>query len=276
MPERPKQHLMRLARALGLLPTAEKLRGRILMARTWRANRQFSSKHPGIKMPPMGLMHDPYGMVEYASYWEDGRKAADALHGIIREKCGDLANPGRILEWGCGPGRIIRHFPDLMGKSRFEFFGSDYNQEAIEWCTEHLSGISFSSNALAPPLIYPATFFDFIYCISVFTHLSEAMHYAWIAELLRLLKPGGYILISLHGDYYRRKLLPDELEKYDAGHLVVREGVLEGGRTYTAFHGERFIRERLLASAEVLRHDTSENLVCSPQDLWLIRKPIIS
>lgn len=132
--------------------------------------------------------------------------------------------------------------------------------------------MTFGVNALSPPLRYADGTFDFIYCLSVFTHLSEAMHHAWLAELLRVLKPGGCILLTLHGDYYRRKLLPDELARYEAGELIVREGFAEGGRMYAAFHGERFVRERLLRGVEILRHEPAENQVAPPQDVWVIRK----
>lgn len=98
------------------------------------------------------------------------------------------------------------------------------------------------------------------------------MHHAWIEELLRVLKPRGCILLTLHGDYYRRKMLPDELKQYDAGSLVVREGYVEGGRMYTAFHGERFVREQFLKRGEILRHDLSDNQIAPPQDAWLVRK----
>ena len=38
-----------------------------------------------------------------------------------------------ILEWGCGPARIIRHFPKLI-KFDCRYFATDYNPKSINWC----------------------------------------------------------------------------------------------------------------------------------------------
>lgn len=272
MRESTRQYVMRLVRRAGLMPLAENLRGRTLALGKGRANRRFRRAHAEVVFPPTRLMHDPYGLVDYAAYWQSGQAAAAALARIFAEYGGEAKGAVRILEWGCGPARILRHLPGLVPGG--EFFGCDYNREAIAWCQENLPGLTFAPNDLAPPLDYPAASFDFIYCISVFTHLSEPMHEAWRAELLRVLKPGGCLVLSLHGDSFRRKLLPDELARFDAGALVVREGVSEGGRMFTAFHGERFVRERLLRSLDILRHEPVTNPACTPQDLWVVRKPV--
>ncbi len=223
-------------------------------------------------LPPAALMHDPYEVVDYAWYWNSGKDAAQALGKIIKASDGGGDQPINILEWGCGPARIIRHLSAVPSNRRYDLHGTDYNKKMIAWCQANLPGISFGANGLAPPLDYPDDTFDFIYCLSVFTHLSEAMHRAWIGELRRVLKPRGCILLTLHGDYYRSKMLPDELKQYDAGNLVVREGFLEGGRMYTAFHGERFVRENFPKGCEILQHDSSGNQIAPPQDVWLVRK----
>jgi len=54
----------------------------------------------------------------------------------------------------------------------------------------------FDINALSPPLVYGEGSFGLIYTFSVFTHLSEALQVSWLAELSRVLKPGGYLLLT--------------------------------------------------------------------------------
>ncbi len=251
---------------------AEKIREGFVRLRSHRHNKDFVVRHPGVPLPPPGMMHDPYAVVDYEWYWKSGEKTGTQLARIIEENCRAEGGHLKILEWGCGPARVIRHLAPARAGTRFECCGTDYNGAMIDWCGKNIPAIAFETNGLSPPLRYANEAFDFIYCLSVFTHLSEAMHHAWMEELLRVLKPGGCMLLTLHGDYYRRKMLPDELARYDAGEIVVREGFIEGGRMYTAFHGERFVRERFLGSVKILRHESAENQIAPPQDVWLIRK----
>jgi SAM-dependent methyltransferase len=280
MDERQKQHLVRLVRRARLLPFAEGVKGMIAAIKTRRSNRRFCREHPGVPMPPTGLMHDPYGTMDYVYYWKSGQRAAKAVADVIKSRC-HSAGSLKILEWGCGPARVIRHLSMFHPVDQFTIFGTDYNERMIDWCRSSLPKMDFRINALKPPLDHASGFFDFVYCLSVFTHLSEEMHHAWLAELLRVTRPGGVILLTLHGDYYRRKLLPDELVRYNAGEIVVRDGFIEGGRMYTTFHGERFIRERFFKDVEIVQHDSNPENPILPlqdvwtlQDVWIVRKRI--
>jgi ubiquinone/menaquinone biosynthesis C-methylase UbiE len=55
---------------------------------------------------------------------------------------------------------------------------------------------AYFANGHEPPLPFPDKHLDRIYSISIFTHLPEAMQDAWLAELHRVLKPGGYLLTT--------------------------------------------------------------------------------
>jgi len=62
-----------------------------------------------------------------------------------------------------------------------------------------LARASFQRNSPSPPLVCAGGRFDLVYCISVFTHLNEKMQDQWILELRRILKPGGVLLLTIHG-----------------------------------------------------------------------------
>ena len=105
----------------------------------------------------------------------------------------------RILDFGCGCGRVIRYFHKLSTGS--SLYGTDIDTEATSWCQECLSHIGeFTSNDVAPPLPFDAEFFDCIYSVSIFTHLPEDMQFAWLEELRRVTKRGGYLLLTTHGE----------------------------------------------------------------------------
>jgi ubiquinone/menaquinone biosynthesis C-methylase UbiE len=50
-----------------------------------------------------------------------------------------------------------------------------------------------------PPLTFGDEHFDFVYSISVFTHLPEEMQFAWLEELRRVTRRGGYLILTTHG-----------------------------------------------------------------------------
>ncbi len=92
----------------------------------------------------------------------------------------------------------------------FELAGSDANLKPIEWDRRNLPGIEFSHNGLEPPLAYKDGSFDLIYALSVFTHIPLNWQRAWLDELRRTLRPGGYLLCTVMGDNYINSILNDQ------------------------------------------------------------------
>lgn len=102
-----------------------------------------------------------------------------------------------VLEFGCGSGRVIRHFRYIDG---LRLAGTDANSKPVEWDRKNLPGIEFNHNALEPPLAYLDGSFDLVYALSVFTHIPVEWQRPWLGELRRVLRPGGYLLCTVHGD----------------------------------------------------------------------------
>jgi SAM-dependent methyltransferase len=57
-------------------------------------------------------------------------------------------------------------------------------------------------------LPFPDGHFGLVYAGSIFTHLGE-LHVAWLAELVRVLAPGGFLYITLHDETAVRILLEE-------------------------------------------------------------------
>jgi SAM-dependent methyltransferase len=259
-----KQAALHLLQRARLLEAVDRLRYR-RQARASRTGREaFERAHPGVALPPERAAYDAYGSLDWEGYWRSGQQIAAYLASHIRR----YAEQGRVLEWGCGPARIIRHLPALLGEG-WELHGSDYNPDSVSWCAAHIPGVRFAKNDLAPPFRYPDAHFSCVYAVSVFTHLSEEMHYAYAHELRRILRPGGVLICTLHGDETRPWLLDSERAAYDRGQLVVRSAVGEGTRTYLAYHPATFVRERLFGGFEVLHHATASEAPFVRQDVWV-------
>jgi SAM-dependent methyltransferase len=234
-------------------------------------NRLFLHEHPGFAVPPLGLAYDAYNHVNWEQYHDSGLVHAECFAGIINDQ--NFGNEPRVLEWGCGPARVIRHLPRfLRGSPRL--FGTDYNARTIAWCQRRIQGIEFVHNRLEPFLCFEAGTFDAIYGLSVLTHLSEEMHFAWRDELLRVLRSGGILIVTTHGDVFREPCLRgEELNIYDSGGLVVRHLAREGKKGFAAFHSPRFMREQFFTRFVDVQHMTHPIPWQLEQDVWVARKP---
>jgi SAM-dependent methyltransferase len=174
---------------------------------------------------------------------------------------------GAVLDFGCGCGRVMRRWADVSGPA---FFGSDYNPDFIYWCRENLSFARFAVNRLEPPLPFDDEQFDLVYALSVFTHLTEPLQHKWIAELHRVVKPGGLLVLSARGEAWSWKLNPQERARYDAGELVVRYGDVTGTNLCAAFHPEPYVRQRLLHGFDI--KDSMAARTDGAQDLYVAER----
>src|SRR5690554_4895026 len=188
-------------RITGLLLWADNFRYQIEKLMSRKKNLDFKNEYPNVSLPPDYLIYESFKL-DYRKYYVDGRETAGWL---IQLLAGHVKLDGvDILDWGCGPGRIIRHLNLFIGAD-CRLYGTDYNTKSIEWCTQNIPSISFKNNRLDAVLPYDDHFFDVIYGLSVFTHLSEPMHYSWYNELMRVLKPDGILLFTTQGDNFKTK-----------------------------------------------------------------------
>lgn len=265
-----KQKLVYLLRKFQLLQLADDLRYLLARKNTWRINKDFKKEQPDFVFPPEYLAYDAYSHCNWPVYYYTGRAHAKYIAQLIRDNL-DEPSP-MICEWGCGPARIIRHMVEFFDGAGIQLQGFDYNAATIRWCKEHISGINFDCNSLSPPLPCEDNAYDCVYNLSVFTHLSETMHHQWMAELRRVVKPGGIIIFTTHGDHFINNLLPHELTAYQAGSLVVRGEIKEGKRCFVAYHPAAFIKKELLVDdLELITHFPGPVQESLPHDVWVIR-----
>lgn len=265
-----KAIVLAIIRKLGLIKVADKSRYYLHFFKTRKHRRSFMNKYPNVVLPPPYFLYETFDL-NYYSYYVDGRDTAEWLLKYFSEYK-ELKNIN-IFDWGCGPARIIRHLPSLVDNS-CHFFGSDYNPKYIEWCCKNIPNVSFSTNQLNPPLDYQSELFDIAYGISIFTHLSEEMHYQWFNELMRVLKPNGILFLTLQGAVFKEKMTSAEIAQFDEGKLVIRANTLEGHRTYGAFQPDEFVY-KLVSNNRILKHVAGTMCNGKPeQDVWIIQKVI--
>ena len=224
------------------------------------------------RIPPPHLQVRVTGAAA-GGYHDAGRKVAGQIAGILRSAGHPLEEAKSILDFGCGPGRVIASIADLNPTARL--FGSDIDAEAIAWAQANLADIAeFRVNDPEPPLPFADESFDLIYSISIFTHLPADMQWSMLSELRRILKPGGVLLTT--------KLNP---EAYDLPPEAKAEAV-RAGFTYwgdaeateglpgfyrLAYHTDDYVMREWGRYFEVLhlgQHDLNNT-----QDAVLLRRP---
>ena len=197
-------------------------------------------------LPPAFLRKRIHGADDVASFEQAGR----AIASNVFERLARVEASGpdfRVLDLGVGCARVLRPLQDLClesspARDTIQWFGSDIDGQAIEWCRTYLSSRGeFVVNETLPPLPFGDRFFDFIYSISIFTHLPEDMQFAWLKEINRVLKVGGEAVISTRSFGPPRKL-KEEKQIARGFHYSVGEGA-EGLPDFyqTSYHTREYI-----------------------------------
>lgn len=128
---------------------------------------------------------------------------------------GGLEPTHRVLDIGCGVGRMALPLTQYLDPASGSYEGIDIVLPAIDWCEQTLASVYGNfhfhhldarhhlynpAGALTDPdvdLPFPDGDFDFVFLTSVLTHLRVEETIAYVREIGRLLRPGGRCFLSL-------------------------------------------------------------------------------
>jgi SAM-dependent methyltransferase len=228
----------------------------------------MSSRGDALAPPPSNLRARVHGDENLPDFIKVGKLLSYNLFSSLLS-IAEKTSGNRVLDFGCGCGRVINYLSNLFIDN--QFYGSDIDQEAITWCRNNLSNIAkFTTNNALPPLQFDDNYFDIVYSISVFTHLPEEMQFLWLEELKRVTRKGGYLLTTTHGV----GLAPDELQQHLSNHgfyYAVAAGTDGLPDFYqTSFHSEQYIRHHWSDYFEIVR--IINKGIQNHQDLVICRK----
>jgi len=210
-------------------------------------DRKYLEANPGTVAPGAELRFNVVGPCSIAWFLDAGRRTADDIHAACAKAGYELQGAFRALDFGCGCGRLLIEAVRRWPQARW--VGSDVDPKGVRWCAENLPGVTSIVNEHAPPLPFEDGEFDLVWCGSVFSHLDEARQDAWLAELLRAIKPGGHLLASVHGpsSFEGLKLPERVIERIRKdGFLFLRTGFDEGVHPdwyQTAYHTPEYIEK---------------------------------
>jgi SAM-dependent methyltransferase len=128
----------------------------------------------------------------------------------------------RVLDFGCGAGRVLRQF--AVEAKEAEFWGCDIHAPSIEWVNENLNPPFHAVVCNEEPgLPFEDGHFSFIYAISVFTHLTEHAT-GWLLELHRVLADNGLLMLTFMGEHSMLALINEVWDDSQIGFNAVRHG----------------------------------------------------
>jgi 2-polyprenyl-3-methyl-5-hydroxy-6-metoxy-1,4-benzoquinol methylase len=137
-----------------------------------------------------------------ATQWAASRRlAVEDIQGQLKALDIQLGRDAKILDLGCGCGRLLAGWEGLLPDTAI-LHGVDINPQLVAFCRDNIPFASVSCCNYDPPLSFDRAKFDLVYCASVFTHVTLPACLRWAAELARVVKPGGTLMISYHGEYY--------------------------------------------------------------------------
>jgi SAM-dependent methyltransferase len=280
-----------VGRAVSLLPAS--LQGRVRaavaradnrsqersLAREIRRKEVGSGPSGGLPVPPPLLRVRVSGFRGEREQWlHSGKTDADLIRALLARNGYELERMGAVLDFGCGCGRVARHWSALDGPT---IHGADVSRSLVRWCRKNLPLMETIRSDPLPPLPYPDGHFDLVYALSVLTHLPEDAGRAWLAELVRILRPGGLLLFTVHGERFARVLGDADKRRFHAGEIVITESPeLAGTNRYGAFHPIDSVVNDLLPPLDVelldtVYEDPTGGRGVSPmpvQDNYLVRK----
>ena len=202
-----------------------------------------------------------YKRLELVLYRHSGRKLQDFRS---------------ILDWGCGCGRLTQQLALRLAKAVVH--GIDIDAPNIQWCREHIGRAQFDVVPLSPPTEITSESCDLIVGISVMTHLDLAMQHAWLAELHRIARPLGYVVLTTHGEtaLARVKSLAVIEKALEAGSDdsqkdAALDKVIQSENYYrTSYHLRRYARSMFGNYFEVIDIIAGGN--ASIQDIVVLRR----
>lgn len=173
---------------------------------------------------PATVDREGYHGDRHYDYWLSGLKDYLLLKRTLRTCAApNLLHEGGVLELGCATGRVLRHV--LCHETSVDLWGSDINQRHVEWIRRFLApSLHVFQNSILSHLPLEDNSCSLVYAFSVFTHI-DAFELAWLAELRRILQPGGLAYLTVHTERTWNSMNPNRGLYHDI--LIMKDHISE-------------------------------------------------
>jgi ubiquinone/menaquinone biosynthesis C-methylase UbiE len=140
--------------------------------------------------------------------WTDDEFFASGRQTVKEEILTDMINicqgkdPAamRVLEIGCGAGRVTRALSELFGEVHAVDVSSEMIQRARHGLADRANALLYQNNGKDLSIL-PGVEFDFAFSTIVFQHIpSRDVIYSYVREVNRLLRKGALFKFQVQGD----------------------------------------------------------------------------
>jgi ubiquinone/menaquinone biosynthesis C-methylase UbiE len=144
-------------------------------------------RNPGTPGPRERLLEATY-RVEQSHFWWHGLRSF--VRPLVREATSGLDRP-RLLDCGCGTGANLVLL-DEFGRS----FGLDITFHGLQYAQHHYRRARVTNASITAVPFADATF-DVVTAFDVLYSLTEEQERAAVAEIFRVLKPRGTVIVNV-------------------------------------------------------------------------------
>jgi SAM-dependent methyltransferase len=223
----------------------------------------------GLPLPPPWLIDSTSGQLAVRVFFERGRRHALGMIETVRTAGADPAAFRRMLDFGCGPGRLLRHIGRLPS---VEIHATDRDARAVQWVQRHLRFARSAVNGALPPLSFPDEHFDMVYALSIFTHMDAPAQRRWLAEIHRILRRGGVFYFTTHGEYYRQHFPGAAGRTPDGPEFAANRHGPEGEKAFASFQTRELTVGLLPEGFELVRFEPGRPEPALIQDAYVVRR----
>lgn len=200
-------------------------------------------------------------------YLSCGASALNVILSILQLSA--ASEPSAILDFGAGAGRVTRWIRAAFPTAALD--ACDLRASDMDFCAKTFDARTWTSGTEIDMLQAPGLY-DLIWLGSVLTHLSADNTVRMLEKMVSWIKPGGLLVMSLHGRH--------ALDRQNSGRLryiddqsweCIKAGYVEYGFGYADYAGQSgygISVTKLSWAASLIQSESHLKLVALSERVW--------
>lgn len=203
----------------------------------------------GIAIPPAWLIQAFIGKPITDPFYASGRRLAQYFIELYERHFKSYDQVDKVVDFGSGCGRVLSHLSHHEG-----IYGIDLHKEAMQWMRLSMPKGHFFDGSNEFYLSSKVTDVDFLYAISVLTHLDQKDETHCLRDWQKTVKKKGCLIISFRDESWVKRYAYDALKDTILRNMQEGNGFYFGENKFwtgtfpeyyrDAYHSEEYIRER--------------------------------